>query len=285
MKNKEYIMNRVQKHYDYVRSLGFNIVGVFLQGSQNYNLDLYTEEYISDVDTKCIIIPTLKDLIEGNRMTSTKVDFEGEQIDIKDIRLIMDIWAKQNQSYLEILFTNYYILNPLYEPFMNDILNMRDQIVKMNIPRLYSCINGMAMEKMIALEHPYPSTIKKIEDHGFDEKQLCSLARLADLMFCLFNCYMNFGDAIYFEDNSPIRDYMINLKLCKNPDTGEKLKLEEAREYAQMYCDKCEKIKNKVIDKYGKDDFNDFIFIDLQTLVYRLVEYGIISTLYRSEFI
>ena len=54
------IMKRLQDHYD--EALQYfpedRIVGVFLQGSQNYGLDYEG----SDVDTKLIVVPTFKDI-------------------------------------------------------------------------------------------------------------------------------------------------------------------------------------------------------------------------------
>ena len=51
------VMKRVQDHYN--ESLEYfkenEIVGIFLQGSQNYGLELPT----SDVDTKLIVVPRL----------------------------------------------------------------------------------------------------------------------------------------------------------------------------------------------------------------------------------
>ena len=41
------------------------VVYLALQGSQNYELDEYSEEYQSDIDTKCIILPTLDDIVCG----------------------------------------------------------------------------------------------------------------------------------------------------------------------------------------------------------------------------
>ena len=46
----EYIYERVKKHYKYLESLGYNIVAVFAQGSMNYGLYVYDNEYKSDVD-------------------------------------------------------------------------------------------------------------------------------------------------------------------------------------------------------------------------------------------
>lgn len=45
-----------------------------LQGSQNYGLDEYSDEYTSDVDTKSIILPSLDDFIY-NRTPVSKVRF------------------------------------------------------------------------------------------------------------------------------------------------------------------------------------------------------------------
>ena len=63
------IMNRVREHYNEAK-LYFpedRIVGIFLQGSQNYGLDLPT----SDVDTKLIVVPTFKDIALNRKPVST----------------------------------------------------------------------------------------------------------------------------------------------------------------------------------------------------------------------
>ena len=59
MTREEKIMKRVKEHYEEACSLGFEVVAIFLQGSQNYNCDEYSEDYQSDIDTKCIILPSL----------------------------------------------------------------------------------------------------------------------------------------------------------------------------------------------------------------------------------
>ena len=52
---KQEVQNQIQQHYDKLISLGYNVVGIFLYGSQNYELDYFG----SDVDSKAIILPTL----------------------------------------------------------------------------------------------------------------------------------------------------------------------------------------------------------------------------------
>lgn len=266
---KEHIKNRLKAHYKYIESLGYEIIGIFLQGSQNYNLDIYEKDYTSDIDTKCIVLPTLDNLIKGNQMTSTKYDFEGEQIDVKDVRVMMEMWKKQNQSYLEILFTDYKIINPKYKSYLKEILDMKNDIVQLNPPQLARCIKGMSGEKVVALEHEYPATVEKIKKFGYDPKQLASIVRLTHLIENLFDKNMNFKDAILYTDDD-LRNYMLNIKKGK-------IELEEARELATMYDTKTNMIKERVVEEQGKDNFNSEICSMLEDKVYNLVKFGIVS--------
>lgn len=67
---KQEVQNQIQQHYDKLISLGYNVVGVFLYGSQNYELD-YSG---SDVDSKAIILPTLNDIVFNRQPVSTTLD-------------------------------------------------------------------------------------------------------------------------------------------------------------------------------------------------------------------
>lgn len=272
---KKHIMNRLKAHYDYINSLGYEVIGIFLQGSQNYNLDIYDDDYSSDVDTKCLVLPTLDNLIKGNKMISTKYDFENEQIDVKDIRVMMEMWKKQNQSYLEILFTDYKIINPKYKNYVKEIWDIKDDIVKLNLPQLARCIKGMSGEKVIALEYEYPATLEKIKKFGYDPKQLASIIRLTHLIENIFEKHMNFKDAMLYTDDD-LRNYMIDIKKGK-------LDLSEARELAIMYDTKTNMIKENVIEQLGKDDFNNDICSMLEDKVYNLVKFGIISSVITEQ--
>ena len=272
---KEHIKNRLKAHYKYIESLGYEIIGIFLQGSQNYNLDIYEKDYTSDIDTKCIVLPTLDSLIKGNQMTSTKYDFEGEQIDVKDIRVMMEMWKKQNQSYLEILFTDYKIINPKYKSYLKEILDMKNDIIQLNPPQLARCIKGMSGEKVVALEHEYPATVEKIKKFGYDPKQLASIVRLTHLIENIFDKNMNFKDAILYTDDD-LRNYMLNIKKGK-------IELEEARELAAMYDTKTNMIKERVVEEQGKDNFNSEVCSILEDRVYKLVKFGIMSSVAEEQ--
>lgn len=180
---EEFIMSCVQEHYDEAVSLGYEVVAVFLQGSQNYCCDIYTEEYRSDVDTKAIILPSLDDIVRGSSPFShTHVRANNEHIDIKDIRVMFENFRKQNSSYLEILFTDFKIINPKYETLMTELLSQAENIARAHPNQALRCFSGMSMEKLKALTHPYPSIKDKIDKFGYDPKQLHHILRLNEFV-------------------------------------------------------------------------------------------------------
>ena len=183
MNRTERIMKRVKEHYEEACSLGKEVVAVFLQGSQNYELDEYSEEYQSDIDTKCIILPTLNDIVNGKSpYSSTHVCANNEHIDIKDIRVMFEMFKKQNNAYIELLFTKYYYINPKYENLVNELKELAEPISRMHFNQALRCMAGTSAEKFKALEHPYPNTMDKINKFGYDPKQLHHILRLNDFM-------------------------------------------------------------------------------------------------------
>lgn len=180
---EEFIMSCVQEHYDEAVSLGYEVVAVFLQGSQNYCCDIYTEEYRSDIDTKAIILPSLDDIVRGSSPFShTHVRANNEHIDIKDIRVMFENFRKQNSSYLEILFTDFKIINPKYEALTTELLSQAENIARAHPNQALRCFSGMSMEKLKALTHPYPSIKDKIDKFGYDPKQLHHILRLNEFV-------------------------------------------------------------------------------------------------------
>ena len=175
------IMERVRQHF--VEALKYfpedRIVCIALQGSQNYDLDLPT----SDVDTKLIVVPTFEDIALNKKpVSTTHVRDNDEHIDFKDIRLYVECFKKQNLNFLEILFTDYFIINPLYEKQWNRLIEAREQIARMNPYRAVKSMKGIALEKFHAMEHPYPTKLDLIEKYGYDGKQVHHLIRVDDYL-------------------------------------------------------------------------------------------------------
>lgn len=179
------IYNRVKDHLDYLKTSHpeWEIFGIMLQGSQNYNLDIYNETYQSDVDTKAIVIPTLKEIVLNKKLVSTTLILpNNEHIEVKDIRLYFECFKKQNINYIEILFTEFYYIEEGYEDLWQQLQTKREDIAHYNCHQAVKCMAGMAMEKRKALCHPYPTLIDKIEKYGYDGKQLHHIIRIYDFI-------------------------------------------------------------------------------------------------------
>lgn len=181
MTREEMIMKRVQDHYNEALEHfdESRIVGVFLQGSQNYGLDYEG----SDVDTKLIVVPSFKDICLNRKpVSTTHVRANDEHTDWKDIRLYMETFRKQNLNFLEILFTDFYILNPLYAAEWMKLVERREEIARMNIYRAVKSMKGIALEKYHAMEHRYPSKADIVDTYGYDGKQVSHLIRVDDYL-------------------------------------------------------------------------------------------------------
>ena len=177
----EWIMEQVKRHYKEALTLfpADRIVGVFLQGSQNYGLDYEG----SDIDTKCIVLPTLEDLIFNRKPVSTTHVLPNEEhLDLKDVRLYFQTFRKQNLNFMEILFTKYKLVNPTYAPYWNQLIENNEQIARYNPIGAVKTMKGIAMEKYHAMEHRYPSKVELIDKYGYDPKQLSHLIRVREYL-------------------------------------------------------------------------------------------------------
>ena len=171
------VQERVQEHYDRVISLGYEVVGVFLQGSWNYGLGW--EE--SDVDTKAIVLPTFEEIALGRRPVSTTYIMEnGEHIDLKDIRLMFNCFKKQNINFIEILFTPWFVMNPKYKHEFQWMFDNRDKIASYDVNRLISCIKGNLFNETSRMFKETPGTERNMSLYGCDVKSLSHIIRYMD---------------------------------------------------------------------------------------------------------
>lgn len=214
------IMARLREHLKAVTDMGLEWVYIAVQGSQNYNLDYEA----SDIDSKCIVLPSFEDIILNRKPKSTTHEMENkEHVDIKDIRLMFDCFKKQNINFLEILFTSYRIVNPKYMNLFKPMLDNAELIANYNNYAAVNCIVGMALEKQKAMEHPYPSIVDKIERFGYDPKQLHHALRMKEFFWRRYKNSEAFGSCLKISN----RDYFLAVK------KGELYNLEEARFYME----------------------------------------------------
>lgn len=204
------IYKRMEEHLAHLHKLGYKVAFLALQGSQNYGLDVYSEDYQSDVDTKAAIVPSLEDIIYNRTPVSTTIVLENnEHIDVKDIRLMGDMFVKQNISYLELLFSRYVIFGDGFDDENYALFSLADALAVANPPAFYNAVRGMALEKQKALTHPYPATAAKIEKFGYDPKQLHHILRLCNIVMRLESeplreCFMV---------NETIRQELLDIKV------------------------------------------------------------------------
>ena len=218
-----------------------NIVGLFLQGSQNYGLD--TED--SDVDTKLVVTPTLSDIVMNRSpVSTTHVRENDEHIDFKDIRLMLHTFRKQNINFLEILFTKVSAINSMYAKYWSRLVEHREEIAHYNVYAAVKAQKGVALEKYHAMEHRYPSRIAFIDKYGYDPKQLHHLLRVKTFL-ADYTSGKPYEECLIPSD----KDYLISVKKGI-------YSLEEAREVANKALADIEEISSKYTkdSEYNKND-------------------------------
>lgn len=239
------------------------IVVLACQGSQNYGLD-YED---SDFDTKCITVPTFKEIaLNKKALSTTHIRENNEHIDLKDIRLYIQTFRKQNLNFLEILFTPYYVC-PMnnFTNFYNEwgkLINNREKIAHMNPLRGFSSMKGIAAEKYHALEHHYPSRMHMIEKFGYDPKQLHHLLRIDEFMKRFYN-----GES--YEDCliSDYPDYLIDIKKGL-------FDLDKARDIANTTMTEIENLYNKAKNTLNNKEDKEMVEL-LEDVSYNIMKRSI----------
>ena len=137
------IKKRMEEHYDILR-LTYpqnQIVGLFYYGSANYGVDT---KY-SDVDTIAIVLPTFEDIAFSKTPVSYTLHLDSEEcIDVKDIRLYLPQFRKCSCNFVEILFTDYFIINPAYAVWWNQLIAIRESIAYYDPYKAIKAAGGMA---------------------------------------------------------------------------------------------------------------------------------------------
>ena len=241
MDREKYIFDGLERHYEEFKKCypDKTLFYLAIQGSQNYDLDIYTDEYKSDIDTKAIVIPSLEEIVMNKKpISTTHVLPNNEHLDIKDIRLMFDNFKKQNINFLEILFSKYWIAGDGFDDLIYELRKNKEIIAHYNTNQALRCIAGMSMEKKKALCHPYPTLKDKIEKYGYDGKQLHHIIRMNDFMYA-YTHNNSYDECLKF---LPHKELMMKAKLNK-------FSLEEALKLSEFFDNSTKEMK----DLYLKD--------------------------------
>ena len=256
----KWIMERVAEHLHEAETLvpSKHIVGIFYQGSGNYGLDYEG----SDVDTKCIVTPTFKEIALARKpMSTTHVRANDEHIDMKDIRLYVQTFRKQNLNFLEILYTPYFYCTEA--DFYNEwrrLMDARERITHYDPVRSVKSMMGIASEKYFAMEHHYPARMNWIEKFGYDPKQLSHLLRVSEYLQ-RYLAGEPYGDCLLTKQPEYLKDVKLGIH-----------SLEEAREIATKEYNKIHSICDDFIEKHKNDPINHEVDELLDDVAYRIME-------------
>lgn len=217
--NVNKIQNRVEEHLNTIVDTGkywqYPYLVCAANGSMNYNL--WDEE--SDVDTKLLMIPTAYDLfLDKKHLNKVEIMDNGEHCTVKDFRDYFKIIYKANINFLEILCTEYYVVNPQYKIYWEYLRKHCDDIANLNPQKLIFSSLGMAMEKAKKICHDSPANHELIEKYGYVAKELQHIMRLYLFVKRYLVDGAPFSQAIWvdgydsFGKESMYRDEMMDIK-------------------------------------------------------------------------
>lgn len=179
-----------------------------LVGSHNYNLD--TPE--SDRDYKVFVAPTFEDLYEGKSYSNSDIGAEADH-DIHDIRKLERLLYKSNVNFMEILFSEDLQIaedaSDNTKMLLENLIDIKDDIARMNLPYLYHACIGMYHNKMKYLEKGTSGTMHLVEKYGYDTKQALHSYRILDFLIRFMNS--GFNDFKWAITYSGIRPRLSNL--------------------------------------------------------------------------
>jgi hypothetical protein len=242
-----------------LQDMGYTVCYIALYGSQNYNMKYEKSDY----DYKALVIPSLDDIVYNRKPTSTTIEHEwGGQVDVKDVRLMLDQWKKGAPNFMELLFTEWYdVPCPLFMSYFMQLRAKREEIAKANPKSTLKSMYGMMMEKFHALDHKYPAQAAEIEEKGYAAKQLCHLERIGAMMKryyelpyeLLTNPFLDNSDHV-----GSLREDFLEAFSIKTREF-EFTTVEEAKAFGQKWLDECKPI----VDECGSEfDGETYEFID-----------------------
>lgn len=185
---------------------------IAVNGSYNYDMD--TPQ--SDIDSKLLVIPSLEQLVSGKSLNYLHcMSDNGEHVEVKDIRHYFTTMLKQNINFIETLYAQVWIVNPVYLRLFHYLFNMRDVISGCNPLATIHCIQGTAHQKYKQMLESSPARAANIEKWGYDHKSLHHLVRC-----CLFGIrYMlgtDYQECLLNTEVPHMKATIVNLKTNHN---------------------------------------------------------------------
>lgn len=197
------IMNTLKGDYNALLQEGYDLLGVFLFGSQNYGLEL---EH-SDIDVKAIYLSKQKEDFQNTDKKIflstgifTRTEPEG-QINAFPPEVFVTDLATNYHTWFEILYTDYYIINPKYAIVWNEILSLRENIAKQD---RFSFLDA----QLNCIVEQFPMALMG-EDSVLINKRLATFYRLK---FLVEKYVLDFPYEWCLTPTEEERDFLLNIK-------------------------------------------------------------------------
>lgn len=243
-----------------LRERGYKVIYCALYGAQNYNL----QREKSDYDYKAVVVPSLKDIVYNTKPVSTveEMPFDG-QVDVKDVRLMVDQWKKGATNFMELLFTDWFWVHPDFSPMLWFRLN-REEVAHANEESALKAMVGMVKEKFNALDHPYPVQVEEVNEYGYASKQLSHEMRLLAMLSqfgkksyaTVLNPFKGGSEEVkrYWEDILAVKNRDVNYDKDHAMKLGKRIVL-EADAWFEQYKSVGFKLDKELLDKMDEQKF------------------------------
>lgn len=231
---------------------GRKVVLVAKVGSVNYNLN----DKSSDEDFKVYVLPTKEDLYKGTRFVSSltgDVDFA-----VHDVRDLEKHLFKANVNFVEVLFS---VKVDTYAQEMDELLELREDVARMNLSYLFDAQFGLLHNKLKVLEKGTKGTAHLVEQYGYCTKAFMTGYRGLDFLLRYHKSgFTSFEQAFRYTDEE--REKLLAMKRGSHT-------LEEAQLLLETMKERVESVKAdfkaKELDEETKERVHQLLF----NLVYR----------------
>lgn len=194
-----------------------DIIFKILTGSHNYNLNTPK----SDRDYKYFVFPDFDDLYSCRQYTLNYTSPD-EDYAVYDIRKLPMLLWKANLNFIEVLFSQEFIIPKTYTVYWNPASRLygflkdnRQELATMNPTALYNASRGMALEKQKQMLKDSPGRHENYSRFGYDTKSASHAYRILDFLSRLAKNGFDVQKAMYYEDGDPARQVILDIKAGK----------------------------------------------------------------------
>lgn len=184
-----------------------DVVVMFRGGSHVRNLNTKN----SDDDLKYFVLPTREDLFTSQVFTKFE-STETLDTDVQDVRRLDNLFYKANPAYLDLLFSPEIKTYGYRE--IDELLDMKNDIARMNLPYLFSASMGMFSQNIRDLQRPTSDKVRGLlEKYGYNPKKCAMAYHFARFLVRFYNTdFTDYQSAVRYNDGDIERMFLMDLR-------------------------------------------------------------------------